>query len=790
MRNVFFKSCLISLFIGMLLPIQSIAKIVDLSDAVVVVPRGQEQELSVAVDMLLDEIEKRSQIRLEVAHGLPDENVLRVIIAKSEDSKGDAEGYTIRFNNNQAPPALVVAGHDKRGALFGCGRLLRELSMAPGKISIDDSIDIAESPKYPLRGHQLGYRPKTNSYDAWSVDIWEQYLRDLVVFGTNAIELIPPNSDDADTSPHFPLPQMEMMIEMSRLADKYDMDVWVWYPAIGGDYENKQALEKSIKEWGAVISKLPRLDAVFVPGGDPGETPPAILMTLLEKQYANLQQHHPGAELWASTQGFHKEWMDEFIQILHDERPAWLRGVVFGPQNLISLPELRERVPTQYPIRRYPDITHNIRCQYAVQEWDVAYAATEHRESINPRPVAMANIFRIWDELACGFISYSEGCNDDVNKILWSSLGWNPDADVKDILRQYARYFIGEEYEEPFAQGLLSLETNWRAPLLTNRSVYTTLQQFQTMEKNASPKLRLNWRFQQALYRAYYDAYTRKRLLYETELEESAMDMLRRADEIGAEAAMDNAQDILSQAVENRVANDWRSRVFELGEALYQSIRMQLSVEKYQAIHAERGANLDFIDRPLNNRNWLTQQFASIRKLDNESQRLQALDEIINWTNPGPGGYYDDLGDLANQPHLVRGEGWQNDPEFRNTSRMAFDYFPMRRMSWVRFAETRYGKPLEMRYDGLDTNTQYRIKFVYTGEHEYHGDIKVRCEAEGVEIHPYRPKPDPVRPLEFDIPKRLTQDGALSVKWFDNPERTGAGRGCQVGEVWLMKRDQ
>ncbi len=36
--------------------------------------------------------------------------------------------------------------------------------------------------------------------------MWEQYVRDLIVFGCNAIELIPPRSDDEDDSPHFPLP--------------------------------------------------------------------------------------------------------------------------------------------------------------------------------------------------------------------------------------------------------------------------------------------------------------------------------------------------------------------------------------------------------------------------------------------------------------------------------------------------------------------------------------------------------------------------------------------------------
>ena len=37
-----------------------------------------------------------------------------------------------------------------------------------------------------MRGHQLGYRPKTNAYDAWSVPMWEQYIRELAIFGTNS----------------------------------------------------------------------------------------------------------------------------------------------------------------------------------------------------------------------------------------------------------------------------------------------------------------------------------------------------------------------------------------------------------------------------------------------------------------------------------------------------------------------------------------------------------------------------------------------------------------------------
>jgi len=55
-------------------------------------------------------------------------------------------------------------------------------------VTLPADLDIKTAPKYALRGHQLGYRPKTNSYDGWSVPMWESYIRDLAIFGANAIE--------------------------------------------------------------------------------------------------------------------------------------------------------------------------------------------------------------------------------------------------------------------------------------------------------------------------------------------------------------------------------------------------------------------------------------------------------------------------------------------------------------------------------------------------------------------------------------------------------------------------
>jgi glycosyl hydrolase family 20 len=725
-----------------------------------------------AAAVLIEEVEKRTQIRWAANQaGSP--------LITLERGAGPAEGYRIRTRNG----GVTISGNDARGVLFGAGRLLRLMHMAKDSITVADDLQIATAPKYALRGHQLGYRPKTNSYDGWSVPIWDQYIRDLAIFGTNAIELIPPRSDDAADSPHFPLPPMRMMTEMSRIANDYSLDVWIWYPAMDKDYSDPKTVDLALHEWGEVFRQLPRIDAIFVPGGDPGHTQPKYLMALLEKETQVLHRYHPKAQMWVSPQSFSQEWLDEFLGILK-KQPAWLSGVVFGPQIRMSLAKLRELVPSRYPIRHYPDITHSRQCQYPVPDWDVAFAVTEAREGINPRPLGEARIFRLLQPYTMGFLTYSEGCNDDVNKFVWSALGWDADADVAGILREYSRYFIGERYADSFAQGLLALERGWQGPLATNGGVYSTLAQFQAMERAAAPQELQNWRFQQALYRAYYDAYARSRLLYENELEDRAMDTLRGARATGAMAAMSEAESILDRAVTQRVSADWRARVFDLAEALFQSIRMQLSVPLYKAISTDRGANLDTIDAPLNNRLWLKQKFAELRAAD-ELERLRGIDEILNWTNPGPGGFYDDLGNLTRQPHLVRGAGFERDPAFLESSLVGFGGRGAYRTSWWDHAESLNDAPLQMHYSGLDPAGQYKIRVVYAGDGLTR---KIRLEAGGLEVHPFLQKPSPVRPVEFDIPQRAVQKGELDLSWYREPGQGGNGRGCQVAEVWLIKK--
>jgi hypothetical protein len=398
-----------------------------------------------------------------------------------------------------------------------------------------------------------------------------------------------------------------------------------------------------------------------------------------------------------------------------------------------------------------------------------------------------AVIFRALLPYASDFITYSEGANDDVNKFVWSGLGWDPKADVVQILREYSRYFIGDRYTDSFAQGLLALERNWRGPLAANAAVYTTLEQFQSMERAAAPRDLRNWRFQQALYRAYYDAHVRSRLLHETAIEERALERLRGARNGESRQALADAERILGEA-QVRPAAEWRQRVYTLAEALFQSIRQQLSVERYRAIAVGRGATLDSFETPLNNAGWLLARFAEAAALPTERERLAAIDRIVRWTDPGPGGYYDDLGDPAQQPHLVKGLPFDQDPQRFKSTLTGFGYRPDWRLSWMTHAESFWDTPLHMRYTGLDPAAQYRVRVVYAGD-AFSTDTLIRLVANDThEIHPPVKKAVPPAPVEYDIPVEATRKGELTLTFTGPSGAGGAGRGTQIAEVWLVRK--
>ena len=469
---------------------------------------------------------------------------------------------------------VLVVGADARGLLYGIGKLLREAVMERGTLDVRADLSVDSTPVVRLRGHQLGYRPKTNSYDAWDVALWEQYIRDLAVFGSNAIELIPPRSDDDADSPHFPLPPLRMMAEMSRLADEYGLDVWIWYPAMDKDYARSEDGRVRAEGVGATCSGSCRGSTrVFVPGGDPGHTQPKHLMALLEKQTANLQQatirrRRCGCRRRASTQ----TWMDEFYALLKRRAGVAERRRPRAAGRAMPLPELRGRVPARYPIRDYPDITHSLQAQYPVPDWDLAFAADVGPRGDQPAAAGPGRHVRRPRAARIGLHHLLRGLQRRREQVRLERPRLGPEKPVLDILRR-----VQPVLHRPGATRRLRRRACWRwsatgsGPLATTRRRTRRSRSSRRWRRMARRRC-ANWRFQQALYRAYYDAYQRSRLLAETALEDRAMQLPRRPRHSARRMAVEQAERVLAEATTARRRTMARPAV-ALAEALFQTIR-------------------------------------------------------------------------------------------------------------------------------------------------------------------------------------------------------------------------
>jgi len=753
---------------------------INLRNAVIVVRPGQLPSAErTAAAVLVDEVLKRTGIRLRTSTSWPAAGP--VIAITSEQTVGEwkraiparkskAEGFRLISK----PDSVWILGADARGTLFGVGKLLRELDWSQGNLSLPAGIDIETAPAYPIRGHQLGYRAQANSYDAWDAKQFEQYIRELTYFGANSVEAIP--FQDERKTPVLKFSRREMNKAMGEICTRYGLDYWHWLPA-EFDLNNKPERDKLLANCDELFRDCQTITGIFFPGGDPGNNPPELVLPFLEDLSKRMIPVHPKARIWISLQLFNAAQIEYVYKYIEREKPAWFGGLIVGPSSP-PLAASRQRLPKQYQLRLYPDLTHNKLCQYEVPEWDQAYALTLGREAVNPRPAEFAAIHNRFAPFSDGFISYSDGVHDDVNKTIYSALSWDPSLDPRDILIDYARAYFQPQIARETADAIFALERNWHGPLAENGSVEGTLLLWRNLEKKA-PGLAGNWRWQMCLLRANYDVFVRRRLIRETNLElEANAAMLRNVD---SDTRIAEARKILNQAVEQPISPELRARIVELCEQLYRSIGLQTSVPKYHAIGAERGAVLDFVDYPLNNRWWLEDEFEKFRELSNEDQRRKRLVELATWEHPGPGSFYDAVGNIAKSPHVVRAEANAADPGKLRQPGTTYWWWDQGK-SRARLPWQITSWPLAMVYDGLDENGTYVVQSCGYGQSlmRVNGEL-VTPTLDGREAGERK---------EFPIASKFLKGGRLVLTW-DRPKDEGHlnwRRKSRLAEVWLLKR--
>lgn len=679
-----------------------------------------------------------------------------------------AEGYKLLTVDER----IIIAGHDRRGVMYGVGALLRRMHMTIGKASLYAFEGISSTPQYAIRGHEMQSSPRAkNPTEQWAVANFEQLVRELVLYGMNAVETL-----------------RTIPAEYAEIIQSYGIDHWIVTYQNGPDFESAAGEAAELRMRERVFQRYRKIDHWFIKSGDPGDLTLDRFFTFVEKEVALLKKYHPEAKVWLGPQHFKdapKSYFEEFVT--RTNAAQWVDGVVFGPWCRMPFAELRKKLRADIPIRNFPDITHIYSCQYPIKDIDHPLAQSLGRICINPTPEAQKFIHNYYAPLGVGSLTYSEGTNDDLNKFFWLMQDWNPTLSAEECVLDYARYFIGEELAEAYTKGTFMLERNLSGALEKNAAILETLAHWQQLEQQADERTMRNPRFLMPLLRAHYDAYIYIRWQHELAIEREALAKLTEAPKRGAQRTMNEARAILDK-VHTCADPALRKRIDELYAAVYRD-------EPRWTMEYQRCPLMDQIDRPLADSEWLLYNFKQIEQLASNKERLAAINKLLHRTDPGEGGFYYNLGDYSTESITGIEAGYTTDPSHLETPHCGlgvkmlkgfimtangFSGHPIPR-AWHKQVGIYYDQPLTLTFEGFDPAASYRVRIVYTGEANKFNS-HVRCDAEGVLLQPtMRLEGDVVK--EYDLPQAVSADGRVTLRW----QSAEGERGCHIAEIMFLK---
>lgn len=577
----------------------------------IVISASKEKEIF-AAELFAEELEMRTGKAPVVVSKPEGECYIELKLFDESDSED--------FRIEQDGKKITVTAHRLRSLIYGYSMFLRKSVVRDGELVLTKDISGDYSPYMPVRGHQLSYTDMNNTYEAWDEKQYERYIRDLMMFGMNTVEGCLGKDEKPTELMKYSFEEITKL--KSAICQRLDIDFSMWSP-----FTSKRSDDDSAEYLVETCKDIPKFNIFFPPGGDPGDLQAEDFFKRCKTVKRELNKHFPNMELWPSAQAPHEyaDWGDRFIKEMA-KLPEEIDGVVYGPNHPFTLDTMRRSIDLKYPIRYYPDVGHNVRCEIPVhfdrEDWHYAYASTLSREAVNPRPSEYRLVHRLTKQYVCGSVSYSEGVNDDVNKFVFGALDFDPDSELREILRDYARSFFPESDTEKIVDVIFGLEQNWNGDPAENSSVDNV---FNTLMQMKTDKLEENWRFVLLLFRASCDKIVRDRRIFELDLIDDAKTQIRKGE-------LEKAKEILSTDYYAEY-KELRGSLFPLAESLFKLIGMQLDVEHFGGMGVERGCTLDTIDMPVTDRQYL------LNKLEQHPDR-EYMTDIIDRNKVAKDEYY------------------------------------------------------------------------------------------------------------------------------------------------------
>ena len=719
------------------------------------------------VDIFVNEVFKRSQViwpTFQMSNFAKCEfDVCFLLLVKEEKQSLD------EFVLQRSGRVISVIGMNQRSVLFGIGKLVRSMNLAVTR-SINSlpqrnmtlNLSLISQQTYaasvPVRGQMISNRQggSANTYMGWSIEQFEEYVVDMACFGNNEISMIL-LSNQSDSAMYQMDPD-SFISKAASFVDSLDLFFSLWAPFV--------LYPASIP---SNFTSLARLDRIYIPGGDGGTLSPHDLLYKAASSFQSIS--FPYTQIFVSTQDYNGTWQSEFFDLINTNSFAFLDrggGVFYGPHTRLSVEEYRKALKKSIPLVGYPDVCHGMQSQFPNNEFPMELAFTEGRGMINVRPNAMEVVFRhLTQHAELGFFTYSEGAGDDVNKVVWSCMGWN--ESLTHCLSDYERMFGVN------ATLIVALEQNWLGPMEESK-FEKTLQIALSAWNDVMGTIKMkNWRLQMYMYRAYFDSFVMTRRKTEESVLANVVKKLSKSSIFSVK------QDVIDslKMIENIPQWEPGVEMQVFAARLFQAVSLQLGY--IYGGHEESGNSLDTSTAIISNIPYFNFTLSNTLN-QNASQTLEIVTQLIQRRSKTS---YNDLGSF-DMPNLVRSNvSYAEDPSFYRHS--VHGFHPLsdasKPIEWSYYEQSMYNYPLNVRF--LNVARGSSLVIVYAGS-----PGMVKCDAlltNGtiVEIHPLIEKPLYL-PTRFQIPSEAIEGSGEINVLFNTVNGIGSnGRATQIAELWI-----
>jgi hypothetical protein len=699
----------------------------------------------------------------------------------------------------------------------------------------------------------------------WTQAEVESKIADFALAGANVLQVAVTSTEDDPTYRCIKGLGLKTIVHWSGNAGSGPTE-WQAQESIGrigylcpSVPEARQALLRAVD---AAFSKSPHFDYVSFAGGDGGgcecdrcKPYGAVFIRLVEDYATIVHKYHPDAQVMFTNQKFDNEDDLAIFRYLRENPNTGIRAFCVGPgsdamswqpghrqhhrMDLFRYPrfgpfsrymqEIVHQLPPHVDLAFYNEITH---WRYAQHAYVQAYPRPDKDGNHPPQwnhfiyeRMPDPYLTQVYDRLTfyawprfyrwvfgevvrngLGDCTHSSGTHDHFNQWMWQRLLWSPHRTAEDLVDEYARAWFGPEAAPLMAKAVFLMEEYLQRDPERPITRKTSIDRYYDLVMQAGKAMPDHLRDRSWLWREYAQkAAIDKR----TKLAVGQQMALQRSVErdIAGVLAKSGSSDRSDRSAEpnlNALVSRCLARLARLTETPAMRRLREEAVrlgDESNTLYGVRSEGLVSLDHDFIGLGWLKRQLERAGAAAGEGKR-ELLQTIAEYENPGPGGFYDNLGTGESAPHLVQGYPYDHGQPYVGDMLDEGNRISQRTMAYTQDE----AEGITLRYEGLDPKARYRVRFTLVRpwfQPRYAHRMNQKSQsiyADSVALAEGLQLPEKMSDFfSFDIPPEATADGALTISFRKMPDvaagdrvsveqwRNCGGWGTLCSEVWLMK---